>query len=176
MEKTEFRFSEDLRRLKSKLILFSGVSLFIGLTETLPKEFALIGLEFSGREEILGWFIFWATAAFLATFFVSSGLEIVGSSIPSITKWKRDGITSIYGNTMQDIYEQLEEDYPPDMEGQSHNDQLKDIQRQNDRIITGYETTLQGLQYWLDILLNCIGPITFSSVSLFYLYQHLMQL
>ena len=45
--------TETTLKLKTKVLLFSGVSLFIGLTKALPTKLSLIGLNFENTPKIL---------------------------------------------------------------------------------------------------------------------------
>ncbi|CAB5508204.1 hypothetical protein AZO1586I_2479, partial [Bathymodiolus thermophilus thioautotrophic gill symbiont] len=71
-------FSDQTKKIKSKCMIFSGVSLFLGLTETLPKKFSLVGLDLSENEEVLGWFIFYITLILFLNFIVVTTIEISG--------------------------------------------------------------------------------------------------
>jgi len=48
-------FSENTNKLKTKLYISSGLSLFAGLTKTLPTNLSVIGLNFEGNKKL--WFI-----------------------------------------------------------------------------------------------------------------------
>ena len=43
-------FQDGTIKLKTKVLLFSGVSLFVGLSEALPSKISLIGLNLEGKE------------------------------------------------------------------------------------------------------------------------------
>ena len=63
--------AESTLKLKKNTLIFSGVSLFIGLTKSLPTKINLIGLDLTSNPKTLGWFIFYITLVlFFHYFFV----------------------------------------------------------------------------------------------------------
>ena len=50
--------SDTAIKIKTKLLLLSGISLFVGITKTLPTKLSLIGLNFEDKQSIIGWFLF----------------------------------------------------------------------------------------------------------------------
>ncbi len=66
-------FSDETKTLRRNSLIASGLSLFIGLTNELPKQFSLLGVSFnSEQQETMSWFIF-AVAAYLFLHFLSVG-------------------------------------------------------------------------------------------------------
>ncbi len=177
MEKQLLSFSEDVRRLKSKLVVFSSISLFIGLTEALPSKLTLIGLDFSGNQKILGWFIFCATLLFLLTFLVSAGLEIFGSYLTDMIKWKTSRTTGeILGFSEKDISDEYEKRGANDSRRGDLSGEQENINWQNDIITSDYKRNFTRVKSWATIVTNCFAPVIFSSVGLCFLYRYLMQL
>ena len=94
MNKQYFSFNDEARKLKSKLLILSGVALFIGLTEALPKKLTLIGLDLSNNQEILGWFIFFITLILLFNYAVVAVLGLTEYYLPSLIKKETDKLMS----------------------------------------------------------------------------------
>ena len=76
MKKDSNIFTETTLKLKTKFIFVSGISLFIGLTETLPTKLALIGLSFEKNEKILGWFLLAITIVLFMHFLLIGIVEV----------------------------------------------------------------------------------------------------
>ena len=90
-------FKENTLKLKTKTIIFSGIALFIGLTEAIPTKLALIGLNFEKNSDILGWFLFIITIFIFLNFLLVAILDIRKYFQDSFLK---KSINSITGDTM----------------------------------------------------------------------------
>lgn len=77
MSNNEPIFSNKSQKLKVNLTVMSGVSLFVGLTESLPTKLTIIGLELGKNNAILGWFIFFITLYFVLHLIIISALDLV---------------------------------------------------------------------------------------------------
>ena len=88
-----FNFSEEFLKSKNKLLIFSSICLFIGLSKALPQKIAIIGLDLTAKPEITGWFLLAATGYFFATFFVSGLLELIRFYLPKYINIKSKSFT-----------------------------------------------------------------------------------
>ena len=52
-----FDLNDDLKKIKTKVLVLSGISLFIALTQALPQKVAILGLDLSKNETMAG--LFW---------------------------------------------------------------------------------------------------------------------
>ena len=74
-------FSEETKKIRRNSLLFSGLSLFIGLSGKLPTEFLIFGMSFSNEQQsIIGWFIF-ALTIYHFLHFLSQGMVELGAWI-----------------------------------------------------------------------------------------------
>jgi len=85
MKKQVLLFSDKANKIKSKLLVLSGVSLFIGLTKALPENFSFISMDLSHNPAVLGWFIFYITLCLLLIFITVSALDITENYLPHFT-------------------------------------------------------------------------------------------
>jgi hypothetical protein len=70
-------FQDETQKLKTQVLIFSGVSLFIGITKALPKKLAVIGLDFENSQDVLGWFLFVITLYLLVYFLILAVLDLI---------------------------------------------------------------------------------------------------
>ncbi|ELB2274827.1 hypothetical protein QNZ94_004521 [Vibrio parahaemolyticus] len=75
----------------------AGVSLFIGLTEALPKKIAILGLDLSNNSHITGWFVLAITLYFFVMFVITGGIEITKYYLGDFIQYKSKNLT---GNTI----------------------------------------------------------------------------
>ena len=90
MLKPYLSLSEEAKKIKSKFLVLSGISLFIGLTKALPQKVSLLGLDLSSSQHVLGWFVFFVTLVLLINFLIVTLLELVEYYLPSLIKIKTD--------------------------------------------------------------------------------------
>ena len=126
--------TEKALKLKTKVVIFSGVSLFIGLTKTLPTELSLIGLSLVNSPKVLGWFLFSITTILFINFFVVLVLDYVMYFKKNILHFKGKNFT---GNTIGLTYKEIGEEYdkqedtsPAAVRDGSLGDEAEDINRQ----------------------------------------------
>lgn len=161
-------FSDQTKKIRSKYIIFSGVSLFVGLTETLPKKFSLLGLDLSENQEVLGWFIFYVTLILFLNFIVVTTIEIRGHYIPLfIQNQKIQTISDIEGLTDDEILDYYE---PPTGKIAS---QFQSIERKNRRIVYNYKKMHVYTHNVAVFLFELISPVIFSFIGMYYLYSYL---
>ncbi len=69
-------FSDEAKTLRRNSLIASGLSLFIGLTGELPKQFSLLGVTFnSQQQDTMSWFIFAVTGYLFLHFLSVGGVE-----------------------------------------------------------------------------------------------------
>jgi hypothetical protein len=169
-----FNLSEDVKKVKTKVLVLSGVSLFIALTQALPKKVAIIGLDLSKNETMAGWFVLAVTAYFLVSFLISSTIEIIQYYLPSL-------ISRQTANTTGDTIGLIVEECCPDR-GEEDSDigttsgELKEIDAKNKRITYKYKSYFIKFSNAVKLLTEFAFPIIFSFVSIGYLYCFLTTL
>lgn len=99
--------SDDLKKIRTKFLIFSGVSLFIALTKVLPQKVAILGLDLSKNETMTGWFILVITSYLLLSFLIYSLIDIVQYYLPTLIMRKTKSTTGdILGFTIGDVIEE----------------------------------------------------------------------
>ena len=176
MSKQYFSFSDEARKLKSKFLVLSGVALFIGLTEALPKKLTLIGLDLSNNQEILGWFILFITLILLFNYGVIAVLELIEYFLPSLIKKKTDKTTGdTLGLTPKECIQSQEEQEFHDNNSDigTPEQELENINRKNTKIIYDYKNTYIKTHDLVVIMFELIAPLIFSFISISYLYRYI---
>ena len=131
-----FKISENMQKVKTKVLALSGIFLFIGLTKSLPENVAILGLDLSNAPDIIGWFILAITLYFLLKFLVSAILEIVNHHLPEIILTKTQNTTGdIIGITLDECCNSNEnyEDINDENMGSIHGE-IQAIQEKNKNI------------------------------------------
>ncbi|TKI70279.1 hypothetical protein FCU45_03030 [Sulfurimonas crateris] len=165
--------SEDTNKIKTKLFVFSGVSLFIGLAEVLPTELSVIGLNFEQNEKILGWFLFSITVFLLIYFSTIASLNVVRYFKDYFISKK---VKTLTGDTIGLTYEEIgemydrEEQYSDDEPRGSLNDEAQDIQRKIKALEERFDKNHLTFYNIIEIIFNYITPIVLAVVSIGYLY------
>jgi hypothetical protein len=162
-----FNLSDDVKKLKTKVLMLSGVSLFIALTQALPQKVAIIGLDLSRNETMAGWFILAVTTYFLVSFLISSAIEIIKYYLPSlITRQTVNTTGDTIGLTVEECYPNDEED----TDIGTTSGELKEIDAKNKRITYKYKSYFIRFSNAVKLITEFVFPIIFSFVSLGYLY------
>lgn len=168
-------FSDNTLKIKSKTIVLSVVSLFVGMTEALPKKFTLTGLDLSNNQEVLGWFIFYATLILLINLFFSGAIELIEHYLPSLIKKEVDKtVGGVLGLTVNECLmgQEVEE---PDNTG-TVSGEMEDIRIKNVAITNKYKKNYINTHDLVKILFEFVGPIVFSVFGLIYLYMYISSL
>lgn len=175
MKKYHLIFNENCNKLKFKLLILSGTSLFIGLTEVLPKKFTLIGLDLSNNQGVLGWFIFFTTLVVLIYFVFSAILGLIDYYLPELIKIKTDKTTGeTLGLTPEECL-RSQGDHSETIENiGTPAQELDDINRQNQEIEYSYNNFYISAHNFLVICFEFFIPIIFSIISMHYLYGFLV--
>ena len=173
--------SEDANKLKTKLFVFSGVSLFIGLTKVLPTKLSIIGLNFGENEKILGWFLISITIFLLIHFSIIASLNVIKYFKDYFISQKVKKLTGdTIGLTYKEIgeeYDQQEEyiDNRDDTPRGSLSDEAEDIQRKMKALEERFDKNHLTFYNIIEIIFNYIIPIVLAIVSSRYLYCFLLQ-
>ena len=85
--------SEKTLKLKTKIFIFSLISLFIGLTHSLPKNIVLLGLKIEENQHLIGWFLFWITVTISINFIIYSLIDL--------SKYFKNSIIKILSKNIQ---------------------------------------------------------------------------
>ncbi len=174
MNKQYFSFSDETRKIKSKFLVLSGVSLFVGLTEALPKKFPLVGLDLSNNQEILGWFIFFITAVLLINFAIVAVLELIEYYLPSLIKKETNKTTGdTLGLTPEECMDPQVIDSQQNEEIGTPTQELEDINRKNTIIAHNYKSTYIKSHNIMVLVFEFFSPIIFSIFGMYFLYSYL---
>lgn len=175
-------FTEETLKLKTKVLLFSGVSLFVGLTKTLPTKLALIGMDFEKSGKILGWFLIAITVYLLIHFVVMLYLDLRKFHKKNIIKAKGKNVTGdTIGFTEEDIaeeyarQEELYKDMTDDARRGSLGDELDDIRRKIKALEEKFDAKQVTLQYKIELFFNGALPINLAIAGIIYLLCFLVQ-
>jgi len=175
MKDQYFVFSDKTKKIRSKYIILSGVSLFIGLTEALPKKFSLIGLDLSNNQEVLGWFIFFINLILLFNFVVVASLELIEHYLPLLIKKETYETT---GDTLGlNIEECIQHQASNDGEGDrigTPEQELKDISGKNTTIADNYKNLYVKIHDITVLIFEYIFPVVFSLFGMYFILNFLL--
>lgn len=168
--------SEDTNKIKTKIFIFSGVSLFIGLTKTLPTKLSIIGLDFEKNEKILGWFLFTITIFLFINFTIMASLNIIKYFKNYIIGKKAKTFT---GDTLGLTYEEIGKEYDRQIEyvqqRGSLSDEAEDIQKKIKALEKKFDKNHINFLNTIDLIFNFISPTILAIISLRYLYCFLLE-
>ncbi|MBQ4810114.1 hypothetical protein J8M20_02150 [Pseudoalteromonas luteoviolacea] len=171
-----FNLNDDLKKIKTKVLVMSGVSLFIALTQALPQKVAILGLDLSKNETMAGWFVLAVTAYFLISFLIYSTIEVIEYYLPSLIGRKTANTTGdIIGLTADECYPDHENEYYDEDAG-TPNGEMNDIKRKNKEITYKYESNFVRASNFVNLTMGLIFPIVFSLISLTLLYCFLIDI
>jgi len=170
--------TETTQKLKTKVVLFSGVSLFIGLTETLPAKLFLIGLDLTSSPKTLGWFLFGITVVLFINFLVVVILDCIKyfkNNLLSINSKNLTGDT--VGLTYSEIgeeYERTKEYSQEDKQG-TLGEEAEDIHRKFKVLEADFDKRHLNSSNIAELFFNVFSPIVLAIVSSGYLSCFLNQ-
>jgi hypothetical protein len=172
--------TEITQKLKTKVLIFSGVALFIGITKTLPTELSLIGMKFK-NEKVLGWFLIAIMAFLLAHFLVMIFLDITKYFKKNIINIKARNFT---GDTIGLTYKEIGEEYDkreqynefdPDKNRGTLSEEANDIHRKIKILEDSFDSKHLNFYNIIELLFNVFVPIFLAILGMKYLYCFLMQ-
>jgi hypothetical protein len=170
------KLSEEAQKNKSKLLLVSSVSLFVGITQSLPTKVAIIGLDLSSNPKVLGWFILLISLYFFLKFLASTILDIIEYHLPELINKKAQNTTGeILGLTAHECYEaQYEryEQYATEDIGTPQGE-LSDIRLKNQAINLGYNKSFIKLRNVTTYTVDIVMPFALWVAGTIYLYRYL---
>ena len=165
------KFSEEFNKVKTKLLILSGVSLFVGLTKVLPKKIGILGLDLTNSSHITGWFILVITLYFFAMFLILGGGELVKHYLNDFIKFKSKGVA---GNTLGLTEEECIQD---DIAHNSNEEDIgttrsefRDIQNKKSELSQQYSSKFISISNTIKIISEFIFPIIlclFGSLKLY---------
>jgi len=173
--------TETTQKLKTKVLLFSGVSLFIGLTKVLPTKLSLIGLNFEHSAKILGWFLIIITAVLFTNFLIMLILDISKYFKKNIINLKGKRLT---GDTIGLTYEEIGEEYDRQEAYNQLNyeeqrgtlgDEAEDIHRKMKLLENSFDNTHLKFFNIIELLFNAVLPIILAILGFIYLYCFLVK-
>jgi len=165
-------FSEITSKLRTKVIILSSVSLFIGVTKKIPHDFTIIGLKLSETDKTLGWFIFVAIVVMFLYFLMRSFLEIQAYNAQEIIKNKTRDTTSEYSGITKEEYYSQSDDYAE--QKISPNFEMDSIDSQNDRITKKFIRTHIKLKKWIIYIFEFVLPTILAMLGIYYLFSFLI--
>lgn len=126
-----FTFNESFQKAKVKLLVLSGISLFIALTQALPQKVSLLGLDLSSYPKVAGWFILAVTVYFFLTSLLYGTLDLIKHYLPTIILNKTQNLSgSILGLTEEECVTNNKSHYIEQPEVGTTSAELADIREQ----------------------------------------------
>ena len=179
MEKKYLKISEKTQKIKTKSLALSGVSLFIGLTQSMPTKISLIGLNLEKNELILGWFIFFITIYLLFHFIIMVVVELIEFNSSFFIRKKTNKTT---GDTLGlSIDEVMAPEYEAEYREKENSlgtpeQELDDINRKNKIIHQKFNNILGKSRNYITIIFEVFIPIILSIAGLVYLFFYISTL
>ena len=163
------KLSDDTQKTKVKVLVLSGVSLFIALTQSLPSKVAILGLDLSKNEKVTGWFILAILLYFSVRFILLSIVELLQYYLPELLANKISKTTGdIIGLTAEECNLPYgESEYVP---GTTHGE-LYEINLKNEQITYRYKKGFIKIANAINWLFELMLPLIFSFISTYYLYS-----
>ncbi|MBV1929160.1 MAG: hypothetical protein KUG81_06565 [Gammaproteobacteria bacterium] len=170
-----FNFSEEFLKSKNKLLIFSGISLFIGLSKALPQKVAIIGLDLTAKPEITGWFLLAVSIYFFAIFLVIGCLELISFYLPKYINIKSRSFTgNVLGFTEDECHSDEEAHHLDEREAGTVYSEHQDIQEQKKELEKAYTSNFIFVSNTLKITLDYLLPLLLFIFGAFYLISYLL--
>lgn len=173
-------FTESTLKLKTKVYIFSGLSLFIGLTKVLPTKLTFIGLNLEHNNKLLGWFLFIITLYFFIYFILMAGLDIFKFFKKHIINKKAKNFT---GDTIGLTYDEIGQEYDReeyhDINQEDHqigtlSSEADDIHRKIKSLEDRFNSIHFNIYNSIEIIFNGLFPTILSFLGIVYLYCFLI--
>ena len=169
-------------KLKPKLITFAGVSLFIGITQSLPTKISLLGLDLTNNPKALGWFILVMTMVLFIQFLVAVTLDCVMYFKDSIVAIKvkdlKSANLSMRHNDINETYEsEVNHGYVKHLQDQkevSTSSEARDLKRQEIELRARFDKKHITINAIVEFLFNVVLPVVLAGFGLIYLYSYLV--
>jgi uncharacterized membrane protein len=179
MDDNYFSFSEKAQKIKSKSLSLSAVSLFIGLTQSLPTQVSVIGLDLKDKEVVLAWFIFGITFVFFIHFLLLAVVEITNYYSSSLlTKKLENASGNTYGRTSKEFEAMIAEDnYLEHVEKEATLDvEFKEMQEKQSQIKRAFKGKNVNIYNCISLLMELVLPIALAALGMFYLLRYMASL
>ncbi len=171
--------TETTLKLKTKILIFSGASLFIGLTKALPTKLSLIGLNFEDNTKILGWLLIIVTVFLFIHFVIMVSLDITKYFKKNIINRKAKVLT---GDTIGLTYKEIGEEYDSQQEYENYQDERRgslgdeaeDIHRKIKILENSFDNTHLRFYNIIELVFNGLVPIALAILGFKYLYCFLI--
>lgn len=169
--------TEATLKLKTKVILFSGISLFIGLTKVLPTKLALIGLSFENSPKIIGWFLIVSTAFLFINYITMLLLDVVKYFKKNIINIKGKNLT---GDTIGLTYKEISQAYEYNQNYQEEQrstlaDEVDDIHRKIKNLEESFDNKHLAFYNIVEFFFNGLLPTILAIFGFIYLYRFLVE-
>lgn len=174
-------FSEQTTKLKTKVLIFGGVSLFIGISKVVPTKVSLIGMNLEGKEYFFVWFLFLITLYLLIHFLILAILDMVKFFKKDIVSKKARNFT---GDTLGMTYDEIDQEYEirkefdseyyEDKNDGSLNSEAADINRQIKLLEEKFDAIHLSFYNSIEIVTSGFIPFLIGIVGLKYLYCFLL--
>lgn len=169
-----FIINDDLKKIKTKVLVFSGISLFISLTQSLPQKVGVLGLDLSKNETMAGWFVFAVAGYFLINFIVFSIMEIIRYYLPYLIGQNTANTTGeTIGLTVGECFPDYGCDEP--IAG-TVSGEIQEINIKNERITYEYKRNFINFSNMVRLINDFLFPVVFGIVSLVFLYLFLISI
>jgi len=174
--------TETTLKLKPKVITFAGVSLFIGITQSLPTKISLLGLDLTNNPKALGWFILVMTMVLFIQFLVAVTLDCVMHFKDSIVDIKvKDLKSADLSMTHKDINETYDSGvahglvkHLQDQKEVSTSSEEDDLERQEIGLRTRFDKKHLTIRALVEFLFDVVLPVFLAGFGLIYLYSYLV--
>ncbi len=172
--------SEETKKIKTKVLIFGGVSLFIGITQKLPTKFPLIEFDFNGIEKILGWFILVITVFLLIHFVTLAVLNIwnyhknyfISKDAKNLTG---DTLNMNYNEIEQECNKQLNSsDVSSESQIGTLSGEMDDIKRKIKDLTDKFDKKHITFSNIIEIIFNLVFPFILAILGTMYLFCFLI--
>jgi ABC-type multidrug transport system fused ATPase/permease subunit len=169
---------DETLKLKTKVILFSGTSLFVGLTKVLPTKLALIGLNFKDNGKTMGWFLLTITLILFLNFIILGILDIIKYYQNYLLGKKEEQFT---GDTLGLTYKEIhQEDYKQEFYNNknenigSFQNEIDNLNKKTKILRNNFDKKLFFIYNLIELIFNIGIPIILACFGLIYLYHFLI--
>ena len=172
--------AESTLKLKKNTLIFSGVSLFIGLTKSLPTKINLIGLDLTSNPKTLGWFIFYITLVLFIHYFFVLTLDYLIYFKKNILSRKGK---KLRGDVLDLTSDEISEEIDDRHDGTECNQQEEgagtleqeavDIKRKFKVLENDFDAKLNFTNFVIEFFFNALLPFFLALFGLIYLCNFL---
>ena len=174
-------FLSDHTRTRTFMLVLSCISLFVGLTGSLPSEISAISLKIPKDSTVPGWFLFGVTGYFFIKYFIVVGFATLLHLWPGIVRKQLSKITGGHAGLPLNLHyameyaedEAREDAMIEEYEGPEAAELLSLEKRTKER--SHYlEQKPKHYWHWVVYTVEGIAPTVFSAVCLYILCEYLL--